>query len=397
MFEPHSSLGVLRAITVAACLALLTGPGWAAQPDSADSKTGAAPVGTWVNVTPSKVDLSSPFAACGNYGSETVQVDPANPANLYTEFNCQGIWKSTDYGATWTGPINKGTHGPAVTDCAGGITIAPASVANQPTIYEACIRGSGTGLWKSVNGGVKWSHYSIAPSGVNRQDYYPPVVDPYDPNHLLMAGHEMNYLVESLDGGRNWTNVAMVTGMLEKGGTGAIFFINTGNAASTRGTWLWIAQQSGGFYGTWRTTDEGATWVQVEKNEHPHGASQIYQPDNNGVVYMAGAYSSLGWGVLRSEDFGKTWTHVGATGNETVVVGTPKHLYSMYGFPIGPGGTNVPAFEIGSLAGTGDWQTPGTPAGLTQGPAQIVVVNDGTHNILVGAMWNSGVWRYIEP
>src|SRR5713226_4079112 len=54
--------------------------------------------GTWINVTPSVVNLIG-VLACGNYGSETVQVDPMHPSNLYTEFNCQGIWKSTDYGA----------------------------------------------------------------------------------------------------------------------------------------------------------------------------------------------------------------------------------------------------------------------------------------------------------
>ena len=106
-----------------------------------------------------------------------------------------------------------------------------------------------------------------------------------------MAGHEMDYLVQSVDGGLTWTNVTMAHGMLEYGtGTGAIFFINTGNAATTRGTWLWLAPQSGGIYGTWRTANGGASWVQVDKNEHPHGSSQIYQPNNNGVVYMAGAY-----------------------------------------------------------------------------------------------------------
>jgi hypothetical protein len=34
---------------------------------------------------------------------------------------------------------------------------------------------------------------------------------------------------------------------------------------------------------------------------------------------------------------------------------------------------------------------------LNQGTGQIALVNDGTHNILVGAMYNSGVWRYVEP
>jgi hypothetical protein len=46
--------------------------------------------------------------------------------------------------------------------------------------------------------------------------------------------------------------------------------------------------------------------------------------------------------------------------------------------------------------GTGTWVAPGTPIGLT-GAAQVSLVNDGAHNILVGAKWTSGVWRYVEP
>jgi hypothetical protein len=333
--------------------------------------------------------------ACGNYGTETVQVDPMHPSNLYTEFNCQGIWKSTDYGATWTGPINTGSNGTTISDCAGGITVAPSSTANVPTIYESCIRGSGTGFWKSVDGGVNWTRYFVAPSGSSRQDYYPPVVDPYNENHLLMAGHEQDFVVESVDGGQTWSNVSIASGMLENGGTGAIFFINTGNAATTNGTWLWMAQQSGGVYGTWRTNNAGTSWVHVDNNEHPHGSSQIYQPDNKGVVYMAGAYSALGWGVLRSADYGQTWTHVGGTSNEMVVFGTPSNVYAMLACAC----TGAPGtfFTVAAQPGTGTWANPSVPSGLTNGAAQVSVVNDGTHNILVGAMWVAGVWRYVEP
>jgi hypothetical protein len=354
-------------------------------------------LGTWINVTPSSVDLNAALS-CSNYGTATVQVDPIHPSNLYTEFNCQGIWKSTDYGATWTGPINTGTNGALVTDCAGGITISPSSTPGDvPTVYESCIRGTVIGFWKSVDGGVNWTHYFIAPSGASRQDYYPPVVDPYNAKHLLMCGHEQDYLVESVDGGHSWTKVSVANGMLEPSGTGSIFFINTGNASTTHGTWLWIAQGSGGLYGTWRTTNSGASWVQVDKNEHPHGSSQIYQPDSKGLVYMAGNYSALGPGVLRSTDYGQTWSHLGIATEETVVVGTSKNVYSMHGWAVGPGGSVEPAFELSAQPGTGHWIAPGTPAGLTQGAGQISVVNDGIHNILVGAMWNSGVWRYIEP
>jgi len=54
-----------------------------------------------------------------------------------------------------------------------------------------------------------------------------------------------------------------------------------------------MAQQSGGVHGTWRTGDRGATWIQVDKNEHPHGLAEIYQSGTNGVLYIAGAYSRL--------------------------------------------------------------------------------------------------------
>jgi fibronectin type 3 domain-containing protein len=379
------------------------------------SATPSAPVttpppttfGTWINVTPSGVNLTATLD-CQNYGTETAQADTANPGTLYTEFNCQGIWKSTDFGQTWTGPINTGTNGAVVGDCAGGITVSPNNTpGGVPTIYEACIRGgsisgssvSGTavGIWVSIDGGVDWATYDIGPLAAGRQDVYPPVIDPYNANHLLMCGHEQDYLVESSDGGKTWTNVNLNSGMLENGGTGAIFFINTGNSVTASQTWLWLAQQAGGAYGTWRTTDGGATWTQVDKNEHPHGSSQIYQPDTSGIVYMAGAYSAEGWGVLRSTDYGQTWSHVGQTNNETVVWGTSANVYSAYGYPIGIGGTNNPAFEIAAQPGTGTWTAPGTPTALAQGAAQTAVLNNGTNNVFVLAAWNSGLWRYVEP
>jgi hypothetical protein len=353
-----------------------------------------ASFGTWTDVTPAGVNLTSSLS-CSNYGTQTVQADPANPSNLYAQFYCQGIWKSTDYGVTWTGPINTGTNGALVSDCAGGIAISPSSTASVPTIYESCIRGSGIGFWKSVDGGVNWTNHVVA--ATSRQDYWPPVFDPYDQTHLLMSGHEFNSLVESVDGGQNWTSVTLANGMLQNGGTGFVFFINTGSASTTRGTWLRIGQSSGGMIGTWRTSDGGASWVMVDKNEHVGSTTQIYQPDTSGVVYMAGGNSALGSGVLRSHDYGQTWTHVGMNTAENVVIGTSSEVYAMFGAAVGAGNDLNPAFEVASQPGTGDWVKPGTPGGLFQGPGQISIVNDGSHNILLGAMWNAGVWRYIEP
>jgi hypothetical protein len=345
--------------------------------------------GTWVNVTPSNADLTTAFA-CGNFGATTATSDPLHPSDIYTEFNCQGIWKSTDYGATWTGPINTGSNGAAVGDCSGGVTISPNNTAGPAIVYETCIRGAGLGFWKSVDGGVNWTQYQIATT--SRQDYSGPAIDPYDQNHLLLVAHEFDSVVESVDGGQNWSSVPLADGMLTTSQSGSISFVDTGNASGTRGTWLWIGR-SGGF-GTWRTSNGGATWVQVDKNESGGG---VFQPDTNGVVYMPGINSALGNGVLRSNDYGQTWAHVGLGGAEAVVFGTSKNVYAMFGAAIGPSGSIGPNFEVASQPGTGTWVAPGTPPGLADGAAAITVVNDGTHNIFVGAMFNSGVWRYVEP
>ena len=368
-------------------------------------EAGTCPPGTWINVTPPAIDLVSSLD-CGNYGTKTVQVDPLRPSDVYTLFFCQGLWKSTDYGATWTGPINTGMNGSTVGDCAGGITIPPSMPAGSttPILYASCIRGTPVGFWKSTNGGVDWTNYSVLPDGgqasaVNQQ-FYPPIVDPYDANHLLMAGHEVDLLVESTDGGMTWRAVPTDPGMSNPGGTGGPEFIDTGDPSSTRETWLWLASQAGGTVGTWRTTNSGAAWTRVDNNEHTNGAngrSIVYQPDTTGVMYMAGVYSALGWGVLRSNDYGATWTNEGANMQEAIVIGTSKSIYSMFGWAIGAGQMVDPSLQVGPQPGTSGWTTPATPAAMTQGPAEGVATSDGTHAVILVANYNAGLWRYVEP
>ena len=341
---------------------------------------------TWTDVTPPGVDKLT------DYGTESIVVDPMKPSDLYTMFMLQGIYKSTDYGKTWFGPINTGVNGSKMPG-GGGLSIASNGLGNPPIIYVANIRDPGVGFWRSMDGGVNWEHYNIDPAPPGRQDVYPPAVDPYDSKHLLIEGHEYDGLFESFNGGESWSKVTLSGSMSSNGGTSWIFFINTGNAATTRKTFLFIAQQNAG---TWRTSDGGVTWTKVDNNCHLHGTSQIYQV-GNGVIYMAGVYSALGWGVLRSTDYGQTWTsHVGMTGQQNCAFGTPNRVYSLNGWACKNCDID-PSFQSAPQPGISGWVSHPTPAGMRNGgTAAVAVTYDGSHYIFVSAQWLSGLWRYVE-
>jgi hypothetical protein len=260
-------------------------------------------------------------------------------------------------------------------------------------LYVAGIGGAVIGLWKSIDGGSTWTNYHIAGLSNDRQDIYPPSIDPYDSNHLIISGHEQNFVGESADGGKNWSTVQMAAGMYQNGGTGFIFFINTGDPTSTRRTWLWSAQGTGGAVGTWRTIDGGASWTKVDNNEHPHGNMQIFQPDTSGVLFMGGIYSALGWGVLRSTDYGATWTHVGANINSGTVFGTPSTVFSFYGC----GSACPDGYQTAPLPGTSSWTSPGAgaPPGIGGGANTAATVYDGKSWIIVTSNWQAGIWRWV--
>lgn len=355
---------------------------------------GTCPLGVWTDVSPSNATFPAPDGqGCANYGAGSVQASKLHPETLFTEINCQGVWKSTDYGLTWNGPVNVGANGATVASCQGAISAAPNGASWN--VYQACIGGAGLGFWVSTNAGVDWTRYDVAP-GDDRQDFYPPSIDPYDPNHLLMAGHERNLAVESVDGGKTWTAIRIEAAMDAPGGSAAFVFIDTGSAATTRNNWLYSPQATGGLIGTWRTTDGGGSWKQVDKNEKEHALYQIFQPDTSGVVFMAGVYSALGNGVLRSTDYGYTWAHVGSAGNRNLVFGTSRRVYAVDAYSSTLG-------EVADLPGTGTWAPMTTPwsgispSGPLAGTTQAAVTSDGTYNILVTANWNGGLWRYVEP
>jgi hypothetical protein len=352
--------------------------------------TGTCPPGVWVNVTPLNMSASVLAPASNAFGPGAIAGDPVRPSDMYVACGGDGVWKSTDYGNTWTQINSTIGYSPI------GTPIAVAGTAPAATIWISSGAGDGH-VYKSTNGG---SSFSVVGGGLPA-DLYSIQVDPNDTTHLISGLHEADGVVESTDSGDTWHLVGG-TGWPTGGISWYPVFINTGNATTTRNTWFAIAQDSaapvmtsnGG--GSWSiptglalSPDAGALYGL----QHPHGSSNFYQTGSS--LFVAGIYGP-GQGVYRSADLGATWSRVDS-GNltEAIVWGTPNNVYAMWGWACS--NCNLGAnFEMAAQPGTA-WSNVAVPSTLVIGPNSIVVTSDGSHYIFVGAMWAQGIWRYIEP
>src|SRR6266566_5371137 len=357
--------------------------------------TAAVSADAWTSVTPAGVSLDPNYPSGGkNFGVQDVLLDPARPSDLYAFISYQGVWRSTGFGQTWS-KISTGTNGSALD---GGIPWTAAiwpdrnrDAATPPTLWTVNAYGPQLGLFKSTDGGVNWTHIAMPPFAdgyVNGQDPYCLDVDPYDGNHLIAGFNGTAELAESTDGGSTWRIVPTPVGV---GTSLYVFFVDTGDPATTRTTWLTQAHWNRNAEGMWRTADAGATWAHVQPAlEHMHGSSQIYQA-GNGVIYAASVTPS---GVFRSNDFGRAWTQVSFV-LANAVYATATTLYSSSGWA--SQGSLSPSLMTAPAPSGTPWSPAAAPLAMSNGAKRVAVTFDGSRHILVSGNWLAGLWRYVEP
>ena len=90
-----------------------------------------------------------------NFDIMAVTPDPKNPKTIYVATHEAGVSKTTDGGATWK-EINAGLAGPDV----HGLAIDP----NDGKLH-ALVREKGEGVYRSTNGGEKWTRVDDGPGG----------------------------------------------------------------------------------------------------------------------------------------------------------------------------------------------------------------------------------------
>jgi len=333
--------------------------------------------GPWVSIAPPQVstDFNNPP---NNYGFNSIVVDPTNPSVLFVGTNYQGLWRSTDQGATWA-KINTGVGGSLLDQ--GRLWTLAVDPLNHNTMWTSAGYGPG-GPLKSTDGGVSWT---LMPAGSPTQynDVYSIALDPFTPNHVIVAWHSPwttgdSGVSESTDGGATWINHQPPAGSGWGAGNAAWFLTNSK-------TWL-VGSQSAGI---WRTTDSGATWTQVLTKAITHGAI-------NSLTSVSGTfYLADGTSVAASTDGGATWSDITSglpyAYYETVVTdGT--NLYTAPSFPE-QSYINGPWYSR-PLAG-GTWKAYNAQTtcynGQCNGP--VMGAYDAVNHIAYSVNWLGGVWR----
>jgi hypothetical protein len=241
--------------------------------------------GDWQNINPPiSYDFNNP---ANNYGSQTIALSTSNPSVVYVGSNYQGVWKTIDAGTTWTRTSMTNSDGSSGCNGFDGRNWTMAvDPTNANIVYTVNGYGCLQGLWKTTDGGATWK--SALPKTVSDQstsDVYSIAIDPLNHLHILLGSHSLwsngtAGVMESLDGGINWVLHSV------GGSFGAGYYVHfLGNS----NTWLLATQ----YDGLWRTTDSGSTWTKVSSENMSHGMSSVYRSSTTGVWYTTTSRSIL--------------------------------------------------------------------------------------------------------
>lgn len=351
---------------------------------------GLAAPGVFEEITPAEVKTTlgqkTPDGQTKG-GPFAMAVDPVNLGTVYSGTLLQGVWKSTDCGATWT-KIATGTHGEDVNR--GMNWTFEIDPVEPDTVYTNSGYGS-NGLFKSTDGGVNWTDIWSAQSQpeLSRAFQYNfanvVALDPENPKHVLLTFHEpclpphtSTCIVESEDAGATWQIHDGKPGW--NGGEGqVIFFLDSPT------TWLWGSQTNG----FWRTPDSGKTWEEIPKMATSHLQGTRMLRTKGGVFYVP-----AGDGIWRSPD-GKanTWELMSDTGpivGSVVSDGTTMFASTCYFGSF----CDQPRYLTSAETDGKTWHAMTTVPKMSQGGN---LGYDAGHKLLFSSNLVAGLWRVVVP
>jgi len=299
-----------------------------------------------------------------------------------------GVWKSTDYGIAWRN-ISDGKL-PGSSASIGAIAVAPS---NPKVLYvgtgESDIRGdmiSGDGVFRSTDGGATWARAGLEDThtvtGLVVDPHNPDVVYASSMGHVFVPG-EHRGVFKSTDGGRTWSRVLFVNDS-----TGVVDLVMAPGDPNVlyAAAWQayrkpWVLSSGGAGSGLYETTDGGAHWKNLSGNPGlPRGVL-----GKIGVAVAASApnvvYATIqakDGGVFRSEDGGATWKRVN---DEWKLRQRAFYYMAIFVDPKDPNTVYMP--EVDALWVSHDGAKTFTPLHTPHGDNHIVWINPHNPKILL--------------
>jgi hypothetical protein len=217
--------------------------------------------------------------------------DPSTAGTIVLDSG-QGIYRSTDDGATWTNVEPNSSGGTA------------RSISSPSVLYSA----NGCSLYKSTNGGQTWNAtYTSCTSNTPNANIV--AVSPNNASTVLLFSGTTEYI--STNGGSTFPT------------TVATAFSPTQIVASPDGSSLYAV---GGFSGLFKSTNAGASWTQLG-----NGAPTFVTAFALSTSTPSTLYASDGSNVYQSTNSGANWTMTGPGIAVNYLAVDPTHPQTLYG------------------------------------------------------------------
>jgi photosystem II stability/assembly factor-like uncharacterized protein len=240
---------------------------------------------------------------------------PGDTTTYYAGAASGGVWKSTDSARTWA-PVFDAQPVQAI----GALAVSPSDPRNvwAGTGEAWVIRDSdvmGDGIYKSTDAGATWKNVGLPETGrIGRI-----IVHPTDPNIVYACAlgratgpQQERGVFKTTDGGQTWKRTLFVNP--DTGCSGLAMDARNPNVLLA-GTWevvlhTWAMFSGGPGSGIYLSKDGGETWKKVEHPglpKSPIGKIDVaIAPSNSNRMYMLAQTANQG-SVWRSDDAGASW------------------------------------------------------------------------------------------